>query len=263
LGFVVATALGILFSYFYLQDYLKAIVPNEKVLFIPKGSTKSVYNYLNKKGYGLNTLDYYLIKRQGYPQAGWIDLKEKNLPKWLFFYKITHSRAMGVKITIVPGETTEVLFEKLAKKYDLSVTKLHTFYDELTSYHDGVIFAETYSFYKGIDEKKLIKLLVEKSLKKHKKLSQKYLGKFDKNEWFKKYVTIASIIQKEAGNKGEMPKISAVIYNRLKRGMKLQMDGTLNYGKNSHKKVTSTMIKEDKSEFNTYKKRDFLHIRFV
>ena len=31
------------------------------------------------------------------------------------------------------------------------------------------------------------------------------------------------------------------------------MDGTLNYGKYSHTKVTSKMIKEDDSEYNTYK----------
>jgi UPF0755 protein len=35
--------------------------------------------------------------------------------------------------------------------------------------------------------------------------------------------------------------------------MKLQMDGTLNYGKYSHIKVTPQRIKEDTSEYNTYK----------
>ncbi len=33
------------------------------------------------------------------------------------------------------------------------------------------------------------------------------------------------------------------------------MDGTLNYGKFSHIKVTSQRIKEDKSKYNTYKNR--------
>ncbi len=49
-----------------------------------------------------------------------------------------------------------------------------------------------------------------------------------------------------------MPLVSSVIQNRIKKGMKLQMDGTLNYGKYSHVKVTSSMIKEDKSTYNTY-----------
>ena len=49
------------------------------------------------------------------------------------------------------------------------------------------------------------------------------------------------------------PIVSSVIYNRLKKRMKLQMDGTLNYGRFSHVKVTPSRIREDKSEYNTYK----------
>ena len=45
------------------------------------------------------------------------------------------------------------------------------------------------------------------------------------NEW----VTLASIIGKESGNKDEKPLISAVFHNRLKRGMKLQSDPTAVY----------------------------------
>lgn len=257
LGYIVDTviilAIAVALLYFYSQDYLKTSVPNEKVLFIPKGSTKSIINYLNKKGYNLNIIDYYFIKQNGYPQAGWINLKEKNLSRRVFFQRLTHSRAMGINITLIPGETTHIVIEQLAKKYMLSVTKLHTFYDKFSPYKEGVIFADSYTFYKGISEEKLMKILIEKSLKKHKELSNKLLKKYNQKEWFEKYITIASIITKEAASTNEMKKISSVIYNRLKKGMKLQMDGTLNHGKFSHDKVTPLMIKEDKSPFNTYK----------
>jgi len=46
--------------------------------------------------------------------------------------------------------------------------------------------------------------------------------------------------------------VSSVIYNRIRKGMKLQMDGTLNYGKYSHIKITPKRIKQDKSIYNTY-----------
>ena len=49
-----------------------------------------------------------------------------------------------------------------------------------------------------------------------------------------------------------MPLVSSVIYNRIKKGMKLQMDGTLNYAQYSHIKVTPKRIREDKSIYNTY-----------
>lgn len=40
---------------------------------------------------------------------------------------------------------------------------------------------------------------------------------------------VASIVQGEARLPGDFPKVAAVIYNRLARGMPLQMDSTINY----------------------------------
>ena len=50
-----------------------------------------------------------------------------------------------------------------------------------------------------------------------------------------------------------MRNISAVIYNRLERGMKLQLDATLNYGKYSDKTVSAYRIRHDNSRYNTYR----------
>ncbi len=87
--------------------------------------------------------------------------------------------------------------------------------------------------------------------KRYRRLALKELGRYDREEWIL-FLTIASIIQKEAGSVEEMPKISSVIYNRLIKGMPLQMDGTLNYGEYSHIRVTSKRIREDRTLFNTY-----------
>ncbi|MER6982231.1 endolytic transglycosylase MltG [Streptomyces carpinensis] len=43
-------------------------------------------------------------------------------------------------------------------------------------------------------------------------------------------VTIASIVQAEAATRSDMGKVARVVFNRLERGMPLQMDSTLNYG---------------------------------
>lgn len=237
----------------FIQNYLSQTVQNPKLIHIPKGSTKSTIKFLQNNGIEMEFFDYYLVKFYGYPQAGWIDLEQKKLTRDQFYYKITHKKAALNSITLIPGETKEIFFELISKKLDLNVSKLLKAYQDIAPYPDGVLLSETYSTPMGIDEKGLIEYLVQISLKQHKKLSHKFLNHYNQKEWFEKYITIASIIIKEAASVDEMPLVSAVIKNRLKINMPLQMDGTLNYKYKSHQKVTAKMLKEDNSKFNTYK----------
>ncbi|MBO3747725.1 endolytic transglycosylase MltG [Streptosporangiaceae bacterium NEAU-GS5] len=67
-------------------------------------------------------------------------------------------------------------------------------------------------------------------------------------------ITIASIIQAEAGSQEDMPKIARVIYNRLGRSpqMKLEMDSTLMYGLGKYGIAASSADLKSKSLYNTY-----------
>lgn len=64
-------------------------------------------------------------------------------------------------------------------------------------------------------------------------------------------MTVASLVQAEAGP-GDMRKVARVIYNRLKEGMKLQLDSTVNYAlKQDTFFLTEDMIATD-SPYNTF-----------
>ncbi len=243
----------IIFVLIFLKSYLNERVNSKRLVFIPKGSITQTLLYLDKNFSQIGFLDRYLIPFLGHLQAGWIDLESESLTRAEFLYKLTHSKMALKSITLIPGETKEIFFHDLSKWLDLNVTILHQEYDKLAPYPDGVLVANTYKVPIDIDEKSLIKFLIDYSLNWHKEISLKFLNRYDQKEWFEKYVTIASIIHKEAVLVEEMKLISAVIYNRLKIGMKLQMDGALNYGKYSRKKITSRRIREDNSKFNTYK----------
>ncbi len=252
-AFLLTLSLIALGLYLYTKAYLQTTISTPKVLFIPKGSTQSAIQLFKKEGIDLHWFDYYLIHMHGYPQAGWIHLGQKHLSREEFFQKITHEKAALQNVTLIPGETNYIFLENLAAKLALNVTKLRDYYDAFAPYKDGVILPDTYRVPLGIDEKELIDYLVTQSLKEHKRLSEKYLHSYHDKHWFNEVVTKASIIQKEAANNNEMPIISAVIRNRLQKNMKLQMDGTLNYGKFSHVAVTAKKIREDSSKYNTYK----------
>ena len=65
-------------------------------------------------------------------------------------------------------------------------------------------------------------------------------------------VTLASIIQKEAGNDEEMPLISAVFHNRLRLGMRLQADPTVIYGIDDFNGNLTRRHLQTPTPYNTY-----------
>lgn len=225
-----------------------------KVLFIPKGSTNSIISYLNKSGFELNIIDKVILRGMGFIQSGWIDINQNELTKMDFLYKLTTSKAALKTITLVPGETNYILIKKLAKKFNLSEKRLWEVYNKHSYKADGNILADTYSLPYGMREDHLMLYLLSQTSKRYEEFSKKIFGIYDKKKWYY-YISLASIIQKESATIDEMPIVSSVIHNRLKKGMKLQMDGTLNYGKYAHVKVTAKRIREDDSSYNTYKYR--------
>lgn len=226
----------------------------QKVLYIPKGSISKIITHLWVNGYNVSKIDSLILRVLGSPQSGWINIGQTNITKFDFLYKLTTAKAALRSITLIPGETTYVFLNQLAKNLNLDREILQQEFNRQSAQNEGVFVPNSYKIPIGITEKELIRILINKSQFQMKELSKKIFGTYNETKWLQ-YIIVASIIQKESANNQEMPLVSSVIYNRLKKGMKLQMDGTLNYGKFSHVRVTPRRIKEDKSSYNTYKYR--------
>ncbi|MET8570265.1 endolytic transglycosylase MltG [Streptomyces sp. NPDC004783] len=67
-------------------------------------------------------------------------------------------------------------------------------------------------------------------------------------------VTIASIVQAEAATKDDMGKVARVIFNRMERGMPLQMDSTINYALGRSTLATTTEDTRIESPYNSYQR---------
>jgi len=231
-------------------------IESKRVVFIPKGSTSNALSYLNQNGYSLNFVDRISLFFIGYPQSGWMDMGLKSdatkMTKLDFLYKITTSKAALATVTLVPGETYYFFLNELADKLKLPREELFKIYYELAYKKDGNIISQTYNLPIGMNPRDLLLYLFQYTEEEYQKYSMKIFGKYNKDEWYR-YITIASIVQKESASKEEMTQVSGVIYNRLAKKMKLQMDGTLNHGEFSHTKVTPTMIANDNTSYNTYK----------
>lgn len=66
-------------------------------------------------------------------------------------------------------------------------------------------------------------------------------------------LTVASIVEREVSRAEDRPKVARVIYNRLAKGMPLQMDSTVHYAAGRRGGVwTSEEDRSDDSPYNTY-----------
>ena len=115
---------------------------------------------------------------------------------------------------------------------------------------EGYLFPETYYFFEGVDEISVIKRLV----KEHKRFwNDANISKAD-SLGFTPYeiITLASIIEGEAIYDSERSIISAVYHNRLKIGMKLQADPTVQYIIDDGPRRLLNRDLRIKSPYNTY-----------
>lgn len=239
----------------YLSYYANMDIATKKYAIIKSGGIKVIIDDLDKQGYDVGRIDKYLLYFIGEPKIGRIDFKDKKvINRMEFLRQITEisNTHQEEKAMLIPGETLEIFFDNIATRLNLNSQKLMKEYNLLSSYPEAGIKPDTYFVSTGMSEKDVVKLMVSLTEKDYAKMAIQHYGSYDKVQWLK-ILTIASIIEKEAANKKEMPIVSSVIYNRLAKNMRLQMDGTLNYGKYSHIAVTSERIKEDNSSFNTYK----------
>ena len=214
---------------------------NEKIIDIPPGSSpRYIANALAKEGVVTSATRFYLLVR--------ILGKDRAIKaaEYQFFTDMSPLDVLDIlisgkpylhKISIPEGSSMEQIGNILENK---NITSKEEF---LKAAHDpgllksngidansaeGYLFPETYSLPKRSTGKDIV---------------NKMLNTFQDNydpQWdpeCKKYnfsrhqiVTLASIIEKETGIPSERPLISAVIHNRLKKGMKLQSDPTVIYG---------------------------------
>lgn len=118
---------------------------------------------------------------------------------------------------------------------------------------EGYLFPETYRFGVNLPSRHLLRFMVDQF---NKHLAGDWLEKAEAQGLnLQQVVTLASIIQKETAKLSEMPIISAVFHNRLKRNMPLQADPTVIYGiENFNGNLTRRDLRTH-TPYNTYTQR--------
>ena len=243
--------LFLLLSFLY---YFTLPVHPPKNIRLTDTSIDSIIAKLQNEGVEVGRIDAWVLHRLDTPQAGWLYLGKNRMNRLEFLRKVGSSSGRFKPVTLIPGETTVIFFDQLAKSLDRNATKLRQAFDRLSPYLEAGILAESYNIPLQYDEDRIVNYLVNLTEQRYRRLAREAGVPYDPKEW-QRILTVASIIQKEAANRREMPLIASVIYNRLRKKMRLQMDGTLNYGRYSHVRVTPERIRDDNSTYNTYRHR--------
>lgn len=118
---------------------------------------------------------------------------------------------------------------------------------------EGYLFPDTYHVTKAKNEEAIIRFMVRRF---REEVSPTLVNEAERLGFtLHELVTLASIIEKEAGSEEEKPLVSAVFHNRLKRGMRLQSDPTVIYGVEGFEGRIRRADLERETPYNTYRIR--------
>lgn len=176
---------------------------------------------------------------------------------------ITSSTPASVvyKLAIPEGYTIAQTLDKIAKdipfivRPDLDIAAKvenysYEFLKDKTSL-EGFLFPKTYDVLINYTAKNIIEMLLAQYQLETGTLD--YMNAIDNGYTAYDILIIASMIEREAYVPEERPLISAVIHNRLKINMLLQIDATLYYALNNWDSTLTNKDLETDSPYNTYK----------
>ncbi len=170
--------------------------------------------------------------------------------------------AVLVKITIPDGWRLRTIARFAQGELGVDSTQFlqlcrdSTFLDQLgvpMGNAEGYLLTDTYRFYWGVDTEEFVEALVDMT---HRVFVDSLVERMNEIGWSKhQTLTMASLIEAEAGVAEERTRISGVFHNRLRRNMKLQCDPTVIYAMGGiNRRLLYKDLKID-SPYNTYKYR--------
>ena len=119
---------------------------------------------------------------------------------------------------------------------------------------EGYLFPDTYKLPRRATAAQLVARMVQDFMKA---LTPDLIAAAEARQMnVRQFVTLASIVEKETGNKEERPLVAAVYSNRLRIGMGLQCDPTVIYALERAGRYTGNLTREDlqfDSRYNTYR----------
>jgi UPF0755 protein len=218
------------------------------ILDIVTKSTRSVFQYRATYQIGIKSARFVLDQRngEGYDRLAVYSVGEELPAEYVTL--VEAKTPINYRITAAEGATSWQIVEMLNQTDFLG--------GEVTAVPpEGMLAPDTYEVRRGT----LVTEVVDQMFNAQKKiLAEEWENRaadlpFDTPE---AALTLASIIEKETGVAEERPEVAAVFVNRLNKGMKLQMDSTVEYGLTNGEGFLNRGLRRSelskKTPYNTY-----------
>ncbi len=228
----------------------------------PGSSVGAASQHIAKAGVPVNAFMLSMLARLTQQaskiKAGTYEVKANTTPRALLGQMVRGEFAQE-SLTIIEGWTFRQMRQAVAASKSLKHDTAQLSDGELmakvsTEYKspEGLFFPDTYLFAKGSSELQIYK-------QAHALLMTRLAAAWEKRDASLPYKTpyealiMASIVEKETGQKSERAMIAGVFVNRLKQGMMLQTDPTVIYGigENFSGNIRKKDLETD-TPYNTY-----------
>ncbi|MCH7729907.1 endolytic transglycosylase MltG [Patescibacteria group bacterium] len=199
---------------------------------IPKGySASQIGNRLFEQGFIKNSLAFkFYVQVTG--KAEKIQAGEFTLSQNFSLIEVVERLTGGPEelwITIPEGLRREEVVERVIESLELEPGKATVFRKEFlaeTDGKEGFLFPDTYLFPGDI----VASVVVEKLERTLDNKISEFAGAISSSGYSEKeIITLASIIERETKTDKERPVVAGILFNRLKIGMALQVDATVQY----------------------------------
>lgn len=159
----------------------------------------------------------------------------------------------GLEVREIAGEVSEIL-EVDPEAFVGSATSgehyLPPYLPEGTPTVEGFLFPKTYEFDPQADTEQVVATLLAQFEEEASTLDWSRADDLGLSPY--EVVIVASMIEREARAEEDRAKVSAVIHNRLREGMALQIDATVQYALPEENRLLTLEDYEYPSPYNTY-----------
>jgi len=249
----------------YLSVSSRPVGPGEaRIVAIPDGaSTVQIAGVLKREALIRSEFAFRLaVHRNGMAgklKAGHYELSPEMSPREIA-RTIAEGDVATVKVTIPEGFTARQIAEEIGNAGLCSAGALldPTVIEKVREENafvtndrmEGYLFPDTYVIELGSKPEQIVRQMVDNF---RQRVPVGMETELERSRYsLAEIVTIASMIEREARVPKDRPLIAAVVYNRLAKGMRLQIDATVIYALGEHQeRLTYRDLKVD-SPFNTY-----------